>query len=76
MAHIRAGRAAAGAVLAVIGSAGLTGLVWMTNDTGPVAERLMFRLGLGVTGLLAALAQAMVLYGVWLLWTSGRSSAG
>ncbi|MCR5877837.1 hypothetical protein [Phenylobacterium sp. J367] len=64
------GRTITGAILAVIGSAVLTGLVWMTNASTPAAERLMFKLGLGLTGLIAALGQALVLYGVWLLWSA------
>lgn len=64
------GRTITGVILAVIGSGLLTALVWMTNAAQPLAERLMFKLGLGLTGLIAALGQGLVLYGVWLLWNA------
>jgi nicotinamide riboside transporter PnuC len=65
-------RALAGVVLALAGSLTLTALVFMTNSSAPVWERLMFDLGLALTGLISAIAQTLVLYGLWLLWTARR----
>jgi uncharacterized membrane protein YedE/YeeE len=61
-----------GAVLALLGSAGLSALVWMTYDHSRAAERMLFGLGFGLTGLASALAQGLILFGLWLLWSAGR----
>jgi|GEM_PF-4880072 len=70
--HPNPGRAALGVVLALAGSLLLTALVYMTNSTEPSLERLMFQLGLALTGLLSALGQGLVFFGLWLLWSAAR----
>lgn len=63
-------RAFTGVVLAVVGSLTLLGLIWISNSDQPALERLMFNLGLALTSLISATAQALVFFGLWLLWTA------
>lgn len=65
-------RALTGVVLAIIGSLTLLGLIWISNSDDAALERLMFDLGLGLTSLISASAQALVFFGLWLLWTAVR----
>lgn len=65
-------RGALGVVLALIGSLLLTGLFLISNSSDPAMERLMFRLGLALAGLLSALGQGLVFFGIWLLWSAAR----
>ncbi|MFN3522285.1 MAG: hypothetical protein ACK4YQ_08540 [Phenylobacterium sp.] len=65
-------QAAAGAALAVLGSLTLSLLVWMSNSASPAAHKLMFALGLGLTSLVSAAAQALVFYGLWTMWRAFR----
>jgi len=69
---LRPARALVGVLLVLAGSLILAGLVFVTNSRDPALERLMFDLGLALTGLISAAAQGLVLYGLWLLWTVRR----
>lgn len=61
-------RAAAGAAMVLVGSLGLVGLVFISNDSSPLSEHLLFGLGLPGMALVSALAQVMVLAGLAILW--------
>ena len=63
---------ACGAAMALAGSVILLGLVYISNDPAPAAERLMFRLGLALTSLVSALAQVLVIAGIAILWVAAR----
>lgn len=52
------------------GLAAICGLVWIGNSHDRLAQRLMFDLGLGLTGLISAGAQVLILIGAWLMWRS------
>lgn len=65
-------RAALGVVLVLAGSLTLFVLVWMSNSGAPAAQKLMFDLGLALTSLISAGAQASVFFGVWILWRAVR----
>ena len=62
----------AGAVMILLGSLGLLGLVFISNDPSPGSERLLFSLGLPGMGLASALAQFLVLAGAAVLWAAAR----
>lgn len=66
------GRVLAGVALVLAGSLTLSLLVWMSNSGDSAAERLMFDLGLALTSLISAGAQACVFCGVWILWRMAR----
>lgn len=59
-----------GATMAIAGLATICGLVWIGNSHDRLAQRLMFDLGLAVTGLISAGAQVLILTGAWLMWRS------
>lgn len=65
-------RAISGALLVLIGSLSLLGLVWISNSSSPALERLLFDLGLALISLISLAAQAMVAFGLWLLWRALR----
>ena len=67
-----AARLLLGATMVIAGSAALCGLVWIGNSHDRLAQRLMFDLGLAVTGLITAGAQVLILIGAWLMWRSWR----
>ncbi len=56
--------------MVIAGSAAICGLVWIGNGHDRLAQRLMFDLGLAVTGLISASAQVLILIGAWLVWRS------
>ena len=60
--------------MAIVGSLTLLGLVVIGNCSGPLCEKLLFRLGLATTGLISAVAQGLVLGGLWLLWGALKRS--
>lgn len=72
--RFRAGRAACGVLMAVVGSLTLVGLVVIGNCSARPCEKLLFELGLATTGLISATAQGLVLGGLWLLWTAFRDA--
>ena len=72
--RFQTGRAVIGVLLAVVGSLTLVGLVVIGNCSARLCERLLFGLGLATTGLVSAAAQALVLGGVWMLWSAFRAA--
>ena len=66
------GRAAAGALLALIGLAGLIGQIVVFNCGSQACDRAMMTVGLAVGAALAALCQIAIIFGLWLLWTARR----
>lgn len=66
------GRAAAGALLAIIGLAGLIAQIIVFNCGSQACDRAMMTVGLAMGSALAALAQIAIILGVWLLWTARR----
>jgi hypothetical protein len=64
----RGPRAAAGAAMILVGSLVLVGLVFISNDSAPLSERLLFGLGLPGMALVSALAQILVFGGLATLW--------
>jgi hypothetical protein len=65
-------REVAGVAMVVAGSLVLLGLVYIGNDPSPASERLMFHLGLALTGLISACAQGLVFGGLAVLWGALR----
>jgi hypothetical protein len=63
-------REVAGVLMVVAGSLVLLGLVYIGNDPSPASERLMFHLGLALTGLISACAQGLVFGGLAVLWAA------
>ncbi|WP_374569990.1 hypothetical protein [Phenylobacterium sp.] len=61
-------RASLGVILTLVGSLTLCLLVWMSNSGAALAQKLMFAMGLALTSLVSATAQALVFAGLWLLW--------
>lgn len=57
-------------MMVIAGSAAICGLVWIGDSHDRLAQRLMFDLGLAVTGLISAGAQVIILIGAWLMWRS------
>jgi hypothetical protein len=64
------GRAIWGLVLALAGTSGLTGLVYITNCDAAGCVRATFALGLAGAALVSALFQILAVVGLWLLWTA------
>lgn len=69
-------RGFAGAALVVVGLLGLAGLFYISNSRTEAAERAMIELGLAGSVLLSAIAQGLVVIGVWLLWRAARRKPG
>lgn len=65
-------RTALGAVMIVAGAATLGWLVYIGNSTSPAAERALIAVGLAGGALISAVAQAVLLIGAWLIWTTRR----
>jgi hypothetical protein len=65
-----------GLVFVVVGAAVLAGLVFISNSRAPAAEHAMISLGLAGSVLVSALAQGLVIVGIWLLWRATRRGAG
>lgn len=63
-------REAIGAAMVLAGSLVLLGLVFISNDPSPASERLLFHLGLALTGLISAGAQGLVFGGLAVLWAA------
>ncbi|CAN7266228.1 hypothetical protein LJR164_001207 [Phenylobacterium sp. LjRoot164] len=66
------GRAAAGALLTLIGAAGLIAQIVVFNCGSQACDRVMMTLGLAMGAALAALCQLAVIIGLWLLASSRR----
>lgn len=63
-------RALAGIVLIVVGAAALAGLVYISNSRDASAEHAMISLGLAGSVLVSAIAQGMVIIGLWMVWSA------
>ena len=68
----RTRRAALGVAMVVAGFATLAWLVYIANSTSPGAERTLMVVGLAGGSLISATAQAALLIGAWLIWTTRR----
>lgn len=66
------GRAAAGALLAIIGLAALAAQMFILNCGSQACDRAMMTIGLALGAALAALAQFAIILGLWMLWTARR----
>ncbi|WP_293402880.1 hypothetical protein [Phenylobacterium sp.] len=69
------GRAAAGALLTIIGVATLAGQIFVFNCGSQACDRAMMTIGLALGAALAALSQLAIILGLWLLWTARRRDA-
>lgn len=69
-------RAAVGLVFVLLGGAGLATLFYISNSRAEGAERAMIGLGLAGSVLVSAIAQTLVVVGIWLLWRAARRRAG
>ena len=65
-------RAVLGLALVLSGGAGLAALLYIGNSRTPAAERALIGLGLAGSVLASAVAQALVVVGLWLLWRAAR----
>lgn len=63
-------RALLGLILTLIGAAGLVSLQVIVSATGTHFARLQLALGLAGAPLLSALAQILILWGAWLIWSA------
>jgi hypothetical protein len=64
-----------GAAMVLGGSLVLLGLVFISNDSSPGSEHLLFRLGFALTALISAGAHFMVFAGLAVLWAALRRKA-
>ena len=69
------GRAAAGALLTLIGAAGLIAQIIVFNCDTQACDRVMMTLGLAMSAALAALCQLAIITGLWLLVSSRRRAS-
>ena len=66
-------RAVLGLALVLVGGVGLAALFFISNSRSEGAERAMIGLGLAGSVLASAIAQTLVVVGLWLLWrAAGR----
>jgi hypothetical protein len=65
-----------GLVLTLVGAVALGVLFYISNSRDPAAERAMIGLGLAGSVLVSAVAQAMVVVGLWMLWRVTRRKPG
>ena len=61
-----------GVAMALAGSLILLGLVYISNDSSPASEHLLFSLGLALMSLISAGAQILVVAGIVVLWAAAR----
>jgi hypothetical protein len=66
------GRAVLGAICVLVGTAALAGLIYIGNGRTEGAERALISLGLAGSVLVSAIAQTLVVVGLWLLWSAAR----
>lgn len=66
-------RALLGLVLVVVGGGVLVWLFYISNSRSAGAEHAMITLGLAGSVLSSAIAQTLVVVGLWLLWRAYRS---
>jgi hypothetical protein len=65
-------RALLGLVFVIIGAGGLIALFYVSNSRSPGAERALISLGLAGSVLASAVAQTLLVVGLWLLWRARR----
>jgi hypothetical protein len=65
-------RAIVGLVLVLVGGGALGALIYVSNSRDPDAEHALIALGLAGSVLVSAVAQAMVVVGLYLLWRTMR----
>jgi hypothetical protein len=70
----RLARASVGLALALVGGFALVALIYLSNSRAPAAERAMIDLGLAGSVLVSAIAQAMVVVGLWMVWRATRKA--
>lgn len=61
-----------GVLILLAGLGGVVSLIAVTYGESATSQAWALRLGLGLSLLLSAVAQTMVLLGGWLLWRSNR----
>lgn len=71
-ARTRALRGMAGLCMAAVGGLGLAGLFYVADSRTPLAQRLLFQIGLGPSVLLSAIAQSLIVVGLLMVWTALR----
>ena len=59
----------AGMLVAATGLALIGGLQFIADDVSPSSDAIVFALGLGLTALLWAFAQCLILIGVAMVWS-------
>jgi len=62
-----------GAILTLVGGAGVAVVIAADIGGAPALERLAYRLGLALGPLLLGVAQVLLLVGLWLVWRATRS---
>jgi hypothetical protein len=65
-------RGALGLAFVLAGGAGLVALFYISNSRSAGAEHAMISLGLAGSVLASAVAQTLVVVGIWLLWRAAR----
>jgi hypothetical protein len=68
-------RAALGLAFVLVGAVGLAALFYISNSRSEGAEHAMISLGLAGSVLASAIAQTLVVVGLWLLWRAARRRA-
>ena len=65
-------RVVLGLAFVIVGAAALGGLVYIGNSRAPAAEHALISIGLAGSVLISAIAQGLVIIGLWLLWRTMR----
>ena len=68
-------RIALGLAFVIVGAGALAGLVYIGNSRAPSAEHALISIGLAGSVLISAIAQGLVIVGLWLLWRAMRRRA-
>ena len=69
-------RTAAGLVFVLCGGLALGWLFYIGDSRTPAAEHAVINLGLAGSVMLSAVAQSLIVIGLWLLWRAARRRAG
>lgn len=69
-------RALLGLIMVLVGAGGLFALFFISNSRAPAAEHAMISLGLAGSVLSSAIAQTLLVVGIWLLWRAFRRKPG
>jgi hypothetical protein len=68
-------RALLGALFLALGAACLGALFYISNSRSAAAERAMMSVGLAGSVFASAVAQGLMVVGVWLIWRAARSGS-